>query len=312
MLIEDEILVGALDLHAHGHPEFTLARRPRLSNVEWATEARRRGMRGFVIKSHAWPTVQVALMLRELHPDLDVFGSITLNPPSGGLSPTAVEMAGQLGAKVVWMPTWSALHDPVRHSISLDRMKPYLRTLDVDRAQHEDALTVLGRDGGVKPEVLDILQICAELDMTVASGHLPIASSVLLAQAAAREGVRFVLTHACSGSVAAPVELQREVAATGGYIEHVMVGSMPMHQRTDPRVLVDAIEAVGPEHCVMATDAGEAWNPPAPELMRMFIATLLALGVAEDDVRRMTHENPARALGLPVEWAPRDDERTSG
>lgn len=302
MLVEDQLVVGSLDLHAHGHPEFTLARRPRLTNLEWAALAERAGMRGFVIKSHAWPTAQVAAMLRELHPDLEVFGSITLNPPVGGLSPTAVELAGQLGAKVVWMPTWSALHDPVRHSISLERMQPFLRTLDIERAQREDAITVLDAGGQLKPEVVDILQVCSELDLTVASGHLPIASSVVLAQAAAEHDVRFILTHACSGSVAAPQELQREVADTGGFIEHVLIGSMPMHQRTDPRVLADAIAAIGAEHCVMATDAGEAWNPPAPELMRMFIATMLALGVSEEDVRLMTHDNPARALGLPVAW----------
>lgn len=302
MLIEDELVRGSLDLHAHGHPEFTLGRRPRLSNLEWADEAARTGMRGFVMKSHAWPTVNAALMLQELHPELEIFGSITLNPPVGGLNPTAVEMAGQMGAKVVWMPTWSARHEPVRHSISLDRMKPFLRTLDVERAQREDAISVLDGQGRLKPEVVDIIQICRDLDMTVASGHLPIAASLILASGAADTGVRFVLTHACSGSVAAPVELQQEIAATGGYVEQVLIGSMPMHQRTDPRILVDAIGAVGPEHCVMATDAGEAWNAPAPELMRMFIGTMLALGIEERDVRLMTHENPARALGLPTEW----------
>ena len=77
-----------------------------------------------------------------------------------------------------------------------------------------------------------------------------------------------------------------------------------MHQRGDPRNIATAIQVVGPEHCVMASDAGEAWNPPAPEVLRMFIASMLALGVAEDAVHLMTHENPARALGLPPRPAP--------
>ena len=60
----------------------------------------------------------------------------------------------------------------------------------------------------------------------------------------------------------------------------------------------DAIKAVGPDSCLMASDAGEAWNPPAPEVLRMFIASMLELGIDVDDVHRMTHENPARALGI--------------
>ena len=55
---------------------------------------------------------------------------------------------------------------------------------------------------------------------------------------------------------------------------------------------------MGSEHCVMGSDAIEAWNPPAPEVMRMFIASMLALGLKEDQVYLMTHENPSRLLGL--------------
>ena len=38
-----------------------------------------------MIKSHFWPTTGTATLLSELHPDLEVYGSITLNPPVGGL-----------------------------------------------------------------------------------------------------------------------------------------------------------------------------------------------------------------------------------
>jgi Family of unknown function (DUF6282) len=297
--VEDVLLQGALDLHAHGHPEFTARRRPRVSNVEWARLAAAAGMRGFVMKSHVWPTVQVAAMLAGLSPELEVFGSITLNPPVGGLSPTAVEFAGQMGAKVVWMPTWSARHVPPKSSITLERMRPLMSTLDPDRARDQDAISILADDGSLRPVVGEILAVCRAYDLTVASGHLPPAASVVLAGAAREAGVRFVLTHACSGSVDASIEQQQEIASLGGFIEHVFISCMPMHQRGDPRKIAAAVEAVGPEHCVLASDAGEAWNPPAPEVLRMFIASMLALGLSEDAVHLMTHENPARALGLP-------------
>lgn len=298
-LLEDRLVEGALDIHAHGYPEFTRQRRPRMTNVDWARAATAAGMRGFVVKSHVWPTTQLVESLAEVSPDLEIYSSITLNPPVGGLNPTAAEFAGQMGAKVVWMPTWSAAHDPVRRSITLERMRPLMQTLDVERALREDALTIVNTAGALKPEIGEILSVCSTYDMTVASGHLPIESSLLLAAAARDAGVRFVLTHACSGSVDASIEQQQDVAALGGYVEHVFINCMPMHQRGDPHRIAEAIMAVGPQNCVMASDAGEAWNPPAPEVLRMFIASMLALGVAPEAVRLMTHDNAAAALGLP-------------
>ncbi|PJJ55604.1 DUF6282 family protein [Compostimonas suwonensis] len=302
MFAEDRILEGALDLHAHGSPEYTLARRPRVDNDEWARLAIAAGMRGFVVKSHVWPTTGVVEMLKARRPQLEIFSSITLNPPVGGFDPVAVEIAAQMGARVVWMPTWSARHDPVTHSITLDRMKAVISTLDVERALHEDSLTILDEEGRLLPSVGRVLEVCARYGMTVASGHLPIASSLVLAQACAEAGVRFVLTHANSASVGASFDQQRAIARTGGFIEHVIVSCMPMHGRGDPRAIADSIREVGAEHCVMASDAGEAWNPPAPELLRMFIGSMLALGIPDDAVHLMTHDNPARALGLTTDW----------
>jgi hypothetical protein len=295
---EDVLLEGALDIHAHGYPEFTLGMRPRVDNLEWARLAAESRMRGFVMKSHVWPTTVAVHMLRKLQPELEIFGSITLNPPVGGLNPVSVEMAAQMGAKVVWMPTWSARQDVSKHSIYLERMRPWIRSLDPEKVQGPEALSVLDDAGELLPEVRRILEICRDYDVTVASGHLPGRASRVLSREAGALGVRFVLTHPLSGSVGASIEDQLEVVANGGMVEHVLIGCMPMHQRADPRAIVESIETVGAENCVMASDAIEAWNPPAPEVMRMFIATMLALGVKEDAVHLMTHGNPAAALGL--------------
>ncbi|MFC1958309.1 hypothetical protein ACFLV6_00075 [Chloroflexota bacterium] len=39
----------------------------------------------------------------------------------------------------------------------------------------------------------------------------------------------------------------------------------------------------------------------------MFIGSLLALGINEEDIKKMAHENPAKLLGLP----PEEDENES-
>ena len=310
MQLEDRLLEGAFDTHAHGHPEFTLGMPPRVDNVEWARLAAAAGMRGFIVKSHVFPTTTVAEMLRTLQPDLQIFGGITCNPPVGGLSPLSVEIAAQTGGRIVWMPTWSALQDPPKPSIFRERMKPWITTLESHPESVPD-LGILASDGSLLPEVVQIIALCQKYNMVLATGHLPIASSLILAEEAETAGVRLLLTHPLSGSVGATIDEQRTVVKHGGTIEHVFVGSMPMHQRTDPRLIVEAINAVGPEHCVMGSDAIEGWNPPAPELLRMFIGSMLALGVSEGAVHQMTHENPEHLFQLDARphapAAPTDD-----
>jgi hypothetical protein len=104
-LIEDELIAGAIDLHAHCYPEVTLKFRGRVTDYRWAETARSLKMGGFVMKSHLWPTMERAYSLREQFPDLKIFEAITLNPNVGALSPFSVESAIQLGAKIIWLPT---------------------------------------------------------------------------------------------------------------------------------------------------------------------------------------------------------------
>jgi hypothetical protein len=273
---------------------------PRVTNTEWAALASAAGLRGFVIKSHLFPTVVTAHMLQTLHPELEIFGSITCNPTVGGLNPLSVEVAAQTGARLVWMPTWSAAQDPPHPSIFRDRMRPYLSTLDSDPDAAAD-IRVLDENGELTRATRRIVELCARYDLTLATGHLPIASSLVLAAVAQQSSVRLILTHPLSGSVGASIDDQLRIAELGGFVEHVFIGCMPMHQRMDPRRIVEAIDALGAEHIVLSSDAIEAWNPPQPEVLRMFIATLLALGVSEEAVYRMTHDNPAQALGIGMQ-----------
>ena len=52
MELEDRLLQGAIDLHAHAFPEFSLKMRGRVHAIEWAEIARAAGMRAIVMKSH--------------------------------------------------------------------------------------------------------------------------------------------------------------------------------------------------------------------------------------------------------------------
>ena len=294
----DLLLDGAIDMHAHGYPQFTLNMPGRQNNYEWAMAAKEAGMGGFVMKSHFWPTVGEAYLLSETVWGIRIYGSITLNYPVGGLSPLAVAVAAESGAKVVFMPTWCSKNDISKGAHYVDRMRPYVTGID-EAMKGLEGLTVLGDDGELNAETLEIIELCKQYGLVLGSGHLSIEESLKLCRSATAAGVKFVLTHPLNSPlIAASLDQMKEVAEMGGFIENVFIGCMPMHEGIKPKRIVEVIEHVGAKHCTMASDAIEAWNPKPPEVLRMFIASMLALGVTEDDVYMMTHTNPEYLLGL--------------
>jgi hypothetical protein len=53
----DRLLEGAIDLHCHGYPEISFDVKMRVEDLEAAQLAAQAKMKGFVLKSHMWPTV---------------------------------------------------------------------------------------------------------------------------------------------------------------------------------------------------------------------------------------------------------------
>ena len=110
--LSDPILRGAIDIHAHFGPD-SYARQ--WDAFEIARLAQERGMRGIVFKNHWSESAGLAFLVRRYAaPQLEVFGSLSLNTPEGGINPEAVryfaEVEGGFG-KVVWMPTHDSEHE---------------------------------------------------------------------------------------------------------------------------------------------------------------------------------------------------------
>jgi len=294
---EDRLLQGAIDLHAHAFPEFSLKIRGRVHGVEWAELAKAAGMRAIVMKSQVFPTVEKALVISQIVPGIDVFGGIALNHSIGGLNPLAAEAAGELGGKLIWMPTWSSKNDLTKSQFYLNRMKGFLKTLGQVVPGPEAGIDLL-ENGKLRSVVREIIEIARDHRMVVSSGHVSFQESLALAKECTKQGVPFLFAHPFSRSVAATIPEQKEVASEGGYVEHCFITTMPMHQKIDISKIVESIREVGPSHTVLTTDGGQNWNAPVPELMRMYIASLLHLNVDEESLRKMVQENPAKILGL--------------
>jgi hypothetical protein len=299
LAIEDRLLRGAIDLHAHAYPEFSLKMRGRVNDIEWAQLARAAGMRAFVMKSQVFQTAERAYLVQQTVPGIGVYGGIVLNHPMGGLNPMAVEIAGELGGKVVWMPTWSSKNDLSKSQFYLNRMRTYIKTIGTVVPGPEAGIEIIA-GGKLKPVVEDIVDIAKSHGMVVSSGHLSVQESLVLVEACQKQGVPFTLAHPFSHSVGASLADQQEVAKRGGFIEHCFITTMPMHQRLELSKIVEAIETIGTDRTVLTTDAIQAWNPPPPEVMRMYIGSLLHLGLDPESISVMIKENPAKILGLEI------------
>ena len=83
----DQLLRGAIDVHVHGQPDLSAGLPNRGADVEVARLAHAYGISGWVLKSHLWATMDRARSVQQAMAEttFTVYGSITLNPPVGGL-----------------------------------------------------------------------------------------------------------------------------------------------------------------------------------------------------------------------------------
>ena len=232
-------------------------------------------MGGFVLKSHHYPTGPVAELLTRVYPGLTVVGSVALNYEVGGLNVHAVEAAARTGARVAWMPTFSAHHFTMQQS---------------GQAGIEIAIS-----GQLVPEALTILEVARSHDMAVASGHVSPSEAILLFRAGKDMGItQLIATHPAHGST---TEELAEMARLGAYVEHTFLSCMPSRGRSTPAEMASLIGELGPERCVVTSDFGQWMNPPPAEGMRMAIAELLNAGMSPDDVTMVVKTNPQALVG---------------
>ena len=269
----EDILRGSFDLHVHAGPDP--GRERRMDAMDAARAAYEAEMKGFVLKSHDYPTAPLAYALNRMYPGLEVAGAVALNDAVGGLNPSAVQAAADLNARVVWMPTFSA---------------------DFYRASHGQGsgISLWAPPGALRDEALEILDIVADSGMVLASGHVSPEEAIELFSRAAERGVsRMVATHPAG---IATNEQMREMASLGAYIEYTFLACMPSRMSTTVAELADAIHETGPDRCVLTTDFGQPENPPPAEGMRMAIASLLQAGLTAEEITKVVKDNPLRLL----------------
>jgi hypothetical protein len=274
---------GAIDVHVHAGPSYFDRKHDALALAERIADS---PLGGAVLKSHFGTTRVPAGIAGDRVPDVDLYPSVTLNSFVGGFNPVAVEHAIEVGARVVWLPTFSAANfDPS----GIGRGFPF----------SNQALTATDGDGEVRPDVVDVLETVADRDPTVAvgNGHLSRAESLAVLDAIESRGLdlAYLVTHADFGFMGLSVEDQVELARRGAVIEKCY---LPVcHGDVTIEGLAESVRTVGVESCVLSTDHGQADNASPPAAYAEFVARLRERGFGDADLRTMAVDNPRSLLG---------------
>ena len=293
-----DLLRDGIDLHLHGYPDLSRSFAYRGSDEAVARLAHAYGLRGWVLKSHLWPTMDRAGLLNERLADIDfdVFGSITLNPTNGGVSATVVELAAAHDAKVAFFPTWGFHADVERGGYIAKRMTQITGTFPGYAAEH--AVRLIDGDGRLTGAATEVLDACRDLGVRAATGHASLAESRAIAEYCADTRQPLLLVHPLD-YVETPHQLQ-EFVDLGAFVEFTNAPLLHPDGHMTIRQVYEAIEAIGPDQVVLTTDVFSRWVPPEPECLRMFVEQLAYLGATGEDIQRMLAVNPRRYLGLPM------------
>ena len=291
MSCSEELFSGIIEMHVHAEPD-TREGWWAFDQLSLAREFARRRYRAVLFKSHDLMTCDTAVILRSVVPGLEIFGGIALNRTYGiRVNPAAVTAALRTTGRYcrcVWLPTSCSVTDC--------------------RGRNEPGIPVVDEYGRVLPEVRKVMELCAEADIMLASGHSAPEECVRLAEAAREVGLaKMVITHCSQSPRALSLSQAEQCLEYGAFLEHSVLayfkGSHALlerhrsHEQTTMRRFADYIR-LAPERQFLSTDLGQSLNPHPVEGLHFFIRSLYEEGLSEETLAGLVKRIPAWLLGL--------------
>lgn len=288
MPVGDELLKGVCDIHLHCLPD---SRERSVDEYAFMRAAMSAGYRAVMFKSNDFSCHDRAYIIRQALPGAECFGSFCMNRVHGDkVNPfaarKAVETSGGL-CRCIWMPTLDAAYQ-YRYE-----------------KRGEPGIPVLDDAGRVLPEVVQVMEICAEADIIFATGHSSPEESIALLRKAKEIGLkRTVVTHANSFIWTMTPDQIRQCIDLGAYIEYCYLPclwgegtGMSQYVRQSIETFASFVR-INPKRSFISTDLGQAVMPHPVEGMRDCIMNLQAVGISQSDIDLLVRRNSAWLIGL--------------
>ena len=287
-----KVLDGTVDLHCHSGPS-PFPRR--FDHVEASHDGARINMRAILCKSHHHNTVMdlLAMATPLATAPTPMYGGVALNSEVGGVNPSAVAVAINMGGRCVWGPTVSAAQHISAHSHD-DGFPSAAGNL------YEKEVSIFDASGDVSEETQLVTRLVGEAGIMLTGGHLDAESMKAFFRTAKENGVKRLLLHHPDFIVNAGESDIEEMIGYGAFVEHELSMYHPDVPAPDWKIdqLVDWIHRVGPERTVIDSDLGQAANPLPVDAYLYIVQQLLDRGISEKDIRQMICRNTAYLLGL--------------
>ncbi len=291
-----ELIQGAYDLHIHSAPDI-LPRK--MTDIEMAQRIIDSGMAGYAIKSHYFCTSERAEIINTLYPKCHAVGTMCLNSSVGGINPSAVEMAGRSGGKLVWFPTCDSKHE-IAHVFDGNPNKklPYWAQIIIEMKASgikTPTITILNESGKLTTETHEVLDVLAKYNMILATGHMSHEETFALVKAAKEHKVyKIIITHVDFPTTFYTVEEQRELLRYGAVMEHCYTTFATGKIGFD--VTLEQIKSIGPDNIILGTDLGQKTALYPDEGLLEFAGKLYESGLSDEAIRKMTVHNPVSLL----------------
>src|SRR5579862_9022985 len=156
---------GGYDLQVHVAPDVI---ERRIDDIDLGHEFLKHGLKGFVLKSHYFPTAERASVVAKAVPGIRAYGALTLNHSVGGLNPVAVELAGRSGCRIVWMPTVDAANETAGRPDGTQKHLPFWAKIQLELAATGIApppITVLDDAGNLNSAARTCLELIGKYNM---------------------------------------------------------------------------------------------------------------------------------------------------
>lgn len=298
----------AIDIHCHAHEgqqnPYDLARRASLAE-----------MKGILFKSIVGE--DPAQAVRSVQDDVNRWAEKERVEPvrcwagyvcGRQMEPVSAKIAREMiesGVIAIWLPVFT-------HANTLATVGTYCRLVDGGNATGwvgplpwEKALTLghysLDGNGELKPEVREIVRICADKGAALFFGHATHKEIYKLAEEVEKVGLeRAVIDHPFSPFLNVSPEQMKELSR-GGILFNFTWDELSPLLGVDPQIMYNTIRSVGPEHFTLSSDAGEPLFPDSVEALRLVRSYMEAFGLTQEELYTVCTRNPAKVVGLALD-----------